>query len=103
VVADVEVGLGAVLGDEDLTVLERAHRARVDVDVRVELEDADLQAAGLQHRTERGRRDAFAEGRDDASGDEDVLDEAPAHGRTPDKSRRVGWAAVEAIPAGTLP
>ena len=28
VVAEVEVGLGAVLGDEDLTVLERAHRSR---------------------------------------------------------------------------
>ena len=28
VVAQVEVGLGAVLGDEDLAVLERAHRAR---------------------------------------------------------------------------
>ena len=37
VVADVEVGLGAVLGDEHLAVLERAHRARVDVQVRVEL------------------------------------------------------------------
>ena len=34
VVADVEVGLGAVLGDEDLAVLERAHRAGVDVEVR---------------------------------------------------------------------
>ena len=28
VVADVEIGLGAVLGDEHLAVLERAHRAR---------------------------------------------------------------------------
>ena len=49
VVADVEIGLGAVLGDEDLAVLERAHRPRVDVDVRVELQHADLEAARLQH------------------------------------------------------
>ena len=28
VVAEVEVGLGAVVGDEHLAVLERAHRAR---------------------------------------------------------------------------
>ena len=28
VVAEVEVGLGAVVGDEDLAVLERVHRAR---------------------------------------------------------------------------
>ena len=46
VVAEVEVGLGAVLGDEDLAVLERAHRARVDVDVRVELLQLDPEARG---------------------------------------------------------
>ena len=38
VVAEVEVGLGAVVGDEHLAVLERAHGARIDVDVRVELD-----------------------------------------------------------------
>ncbi|MDT4833926.1 hypothetical protein FQZ97_675510 [compost metagenome] len=48
VVAQVEVGLGAVLGDEHLAVLERAHGARVDVDVGVELEHRDLQAPRLQ-------------------------------------------------------
>src|SRR5213592_2849172 len=37
VVADVEVGLRTVLGHEHLAVLEGAHRARVDVEVRVEL------------------------------------------------------------------
>ncbi len=37
VMAQVEIGLGAVLGDEHLTVLIRRHRARVDVDVGVEL------------------------------------------------------------------
>ena len=39
VVAEVEVGLGAVVGDEDLAVLERAHRARIDVDVGTGDED----------------------------------------------------------------
>ena len=73
VVADVEVGLGAVLGDEDLAVLERAHRARVDVQVRVELLHLHLQAARLEQPAERCRRDALAERRDDAAGDEDVL------------------------------
>ena len=46
VVADVEVGLGAVLGDEDLAVLERVHRAGVDVEVGVELLHHHPQAAG---------------------------------------------------------
>ena len=43
VVAEVEVGLGAVVGDEHLAVLLRVHRARIDVEVRVELLDGDLE------------------------------------------------------------
>ena len=35
VVADVEIGFGAVLGDVDLTMLERVHRAGIDVDVGI--------------------------------------------------------------------
>ena len=73
VVADVEVGLGAVLGDEDLAVLERAHRAGVDVQVRVELLRLDPQPARLQEPAERGRHDPLPERGDDAAGDEDVL------------------------------
>jgi hypothetical protein len=45
VMAEVEVGLGTVLGDEDLAVLERAHRAGIDVDVGIELEVGDLDPA----------------------------------------------------------
>ena len=73
VVADVEVGLGAVLGDEDLAVLERAHRPRVDVQVRIELLQLDAQAARFEQPAERGGDDSLAERRDDAPGDEDVL------------------------------
>jgi hypothetical protein len=40
VVTEVQVGLGAIVGDEHLAVLVRRHRPGVDVDVRVELEDA---------------------------------------------------------------
>src|SRR6266581_6304625 len=54
VVAQIEVGLGAVLGDEHLPVLEGAHRAGVDVDVRVELEEGDFDAARLEDRGEGG-------------------------------------------------
>ncbi|SVJ79044.1 Uncharacterised protein [Klebsiella pneumoniae] len=59
VMAQVQVGLGAVLGHEDLTVLERAHGARVHVDVRVQLEHRDLQATRFQDRSQRSRSDAF--------------------------------------------
>ena len=44
VVAEVEVGLGAVLGDEHLAVLVGRHRPGVDVDVRVELLQLDVEA-----------------------------------------------------------
>ena len=77
VVAQVEVGLGAVLGDEDLTVLEGAHRPRVDVDIRVELLARDLEATLLEQPADGCRRDALAEPADDAAGDEDVLGHAP--------------------------
>jgi hypothetical protein len=45
VVAEVEVGLGAVVGDEDLAVLEGRHGAGVDVEVGVELHQVDAEAA----------------------------------------------------------
>src|SRR5436853_6451113 len=52
VVAQIEVGLGAVLGDEHLPVLEGAHRAGIDVDGRVELEAGDFEAARFGDRGE---------------------------------------------------
>jgi len=55
-VADVEVRLSAVLGDEDLSVLERVHRARIDVEVRIELLHRDVESARHQQRAEAGRR-----------------------------------------------
>ena len=41
VVAEIQVGLAAVVCDEHLAVLEGVHRAGIDVDVRVELEHRD--------------------------------------------------------------
>ena len=79
VVADVEVGLGAVLGHEHLAVLERAHRARVDVQVRVELLCRDGETARLQQTTERGGHDALPQCGDDTTRDEHVL----GHGVSP--------------------
>ena len=61
VVAEVEVGLAAVVGDEHLAVLEGVHRARVDVDVRVELDHRDPQAPALEQAAERGGGESFAE------------------------------------------
>ena len=71
--ADVEIGLGAVLGDEHLAVLERVHGARVDVEVGVELLHRHLQAPRRQQLSEAGRREALAERGNHATGDEEVL------------------------------
>jgi hypothetical protein len=61
VVPDVEVGLGAVVGDEDLAVLERVHGAGVDVEVRIELLHRDPQTPGLEQATETRRGQPLAE------------------------------------------
>src|SRR5262249_36344176 len=59
VVAEVEVGLRAVLGHEHLAVLERRHRAGIDVDVRVQLDVGDADAARFEDRGEGSGGDAF--------------------------------------------
>ena len=73
VVAQVEVGLRAVVGDEDLAVLERAHGARIDVQVGIELLAGDLQPAAFEQAADGGRRDALSQRRNHAAGYEDVL------------------------------
>ncbi len=53
VMPQVEVGLAAVLGDEDLAVLERAHGARIDIDIGVKLDERGLDATRFQKRAQR--------------------------------------------------
>ena len=71
VMAEVEIGLGAVVGDEDLAVLERRHRAWVDIDVGIELLQGDREPTRLEQRTDGGRGDALAKTGNNAAGDED--------------------------------
>ena len=52
VVAKIEVGLRAVVGDEHLAVLIRAHGARIDVEIGVELFQTDRIPARLKKRAE---------------------------------------------------
>ena len=42
VVAQIQIGFGTVLGDEHLPVLNRAHRAGIHVEVRIQLQDRDV-------------------------------------------------------------
>ena len=73
VVPQVEVGLGAVLGDEHLAVLKRAHGARIDVDVRVQLDVGDADAARFEDRGERSGGDALPQRGNYTTGYEDIL------------------------------
>src|SRR5439155_23693618 len=67
VMPEVEVGLGAVLGDKHLAVLERTHRSRIDVDVRIELEIGDADAARSEDCGKRRGGDALPQRGDDAT------------------------------------
>src|SRR5437588_820024 len=70
------VGFGAVVGDEHLAVLVRRHRPGVDVDVRVELEDRDPEAACLEDAADAGGGDAFAQRGGHPSGHKDIFSRA---------------------------
>jgi hypothetical protein len=80
VMADVEVRLGPVFRDEHLAVLKRAHRPRVDVEIRIELLELDAEAARLQQPAERGGNDSLPQSRHDAPCHKDVLRGPRAHG-----------------------
>jgi hypothetical protein len=58
--SEVEVGFGAVVGDEDFAVLERGHGAGINVKVGVKLHQVDLEPAAFKQATDRSRGQALA-------------------------------------------
>ena len=72
VMAQIEVGFGPVGGNEYFAVLERTHGARIDIEVGVELDHRDLEAAGFEDGAERGGRYALAQRRNDAASHENI-------------------------------
>ena len=73
VVAKIQIGLIAILGYKDLTMLERAHGAGVDVQIRVGLLHRHLVAARLEQTAQRCRGNALTQGRYYAAGHKHVL------------------------------
>ena len=59
--SQIEIALGAVLRDEHFAVLEGTHGARIHVDIGIELDHGDLEAARLEDRAQGGGGDAFAQ------------------------------------------
>ena len=70
VMPKIEIRLGAVRRDEHFTVLERAHGAGIDVNVRIQLHHADFESACFEDGPQRGRRNTLAERGDHTAGDE---------------------------------
>ena len=60
VVAQIEVGFGAVVGDKDFAVLEGRHGSGIDVEIGVELHHVDAQAAALEQAADGSRRQSLA-------------------------------------------
>ena len=73
VVADVEVRLGAVVSDEDFAVLEGVHRARIHVQIGIELLHCYRQTACPQEVAEARSRQSLTERGRHTTGDEDVF------------------------------
>ena len=48
-------------------MLERAHGAGIDVEIRIDLDAGDPKATALQHSTDTGNSDALSEAGNDAS------------------------------------
>ena len=73
IMPQIEVCFGAVLGHIHLAVLVGTHRARVNVDVGVELLRGYLESARLQQPAERGGGNALAESRHNAARYENIF------------------------------
>ena len=69
VMAQIQIGLGAVIRDKDLPVFKRAHRARIDIEIGVKFAQTHRKTAGLQQGTKGGRGQALAKRRDHTTGD----------------------------------
>ena len=71
--AEVKVRLGPVVGHENFAVLEWRHRARIDIDIRVELHHLHLEPARLEQAADRGGSQPLSERADHTSGYEDIF------------------------------
>ena len=61
VMSKVEVSLGPVIGDINLTMLEWRHRAGIDIEIGIELSQPDGVTACLEQGTQGRRGQSFAE------------------------------------------
>src|SRR3989339_335269 len=73
VVAKVHVGLGAVVTEKGVSVLDRVNETGVDVEVVFALDDCYTVSLGGEKHAETGCRYAFTKRGEDAAADKDVF------------------------------
>src|SRR5690606_17257771 len=61
VMTQIKVGFSAVFGNEDFAMLEGAHGARINVDIRIELQHGDAQATRFEDGGQRSSSNALTE------------------------------------------
>ena len=67
IVSQIQIGFRAVVGNEHFAMLIGVHRAGIDVDIRIKLLDGNLQSTALEQPSQRCRRNALAQRRNDAA------------------------------------
>ena len=73
VMAEVEIGFRAIVGDKHFAVLIRRHRPGINVQVGIALLEGDAEAAAFKQTAHRSRCHAFSEGRNHAARNEDIF------------------------------
>src|SRR4029453_6752993 len=68
----IEIGFRAVVQHINFSMLKRAHRSRIDVEIRIEFLKNNAQPAQLEQGAECGCSQTFAEGTYYAASDENV-------------------------------
>ena len=96
---DVQIGLGAVIRDEHLTVLEGVHRARIHVQVGIELLHRHPEPAGSEQLPETRRGEALAKRGCDTPGDKYVFRRPCLQGGSPWRNHQ---SVCLAVTAGTI-
>ena len=60
IVAQIEISFRAVISHKHFAVLKRRHRAGVDVDIRIQLDQRDAKASSFKQTADRRRGETFA-------------------------------------------
>jgi hypothetical protein len=59
VMTEIKVSFGSIGGDVNLTMLQGTHRARIHIDIGIELHHGDFEATGLEDGAKRGGSNAL--------------------------------------------